>query len=562
MALPETKKESEFDDIQSISVKQLSAQYIRPIERLRSMSAPAVLNRQKGKDNDSVIQRDLDAVQVDNSDAQESRAHAFYRMIGLPVMRDDNVTFFNPGFNPDRTGKATIKQANIGYNISQPIKIMHAFREGSAKARRDVFKKSGVEASVHSLVLPIIKPFQVIDTNKSFTEQDNQTFNIPRRKLFLQEKYTTADGELTVFKDSGSHILRPFTVDPIIEKTVMPADRIICEPFLKDKISTRLENDTFLNRPLIESVLRLRLKEFEGRELLEDLITIAVDVDDDVTDPAAVRNAAIALFGDDGPISSLDVSTAQLFNITKYIKTINRLITLLSRQVEVVNKVRLNINWTPISDELGPEFGTDVGSLLVLKNNDSNNSETNTVPALERQQSQLFVKNIIGTINIDKTTKDIGTFAGTTLENPEKTFKKELDDITGQINEFIRQGSKALEDIEIITGEISGLGLVDIIAIYTALWAIDLEVLVAMIDDSAFERLYENNKELRAPVVKTRRDTGVTRDGTGLILTVKDAIGRFEDQVISILSYADKLFSDSLTTRKNIEAGNPTSSGD
>lgn len=563
MALPDRTPENKLEDIQSINLQNLIEKYIVPIERLRSMSSPTIFNRSVvrniglsvfSQDADIAIPREIDTAQIDITNAQESRAHAFYRMLGLPVISANRTTFYNPGFNPSKNKKEATDQANVSSNIDPIVTGLQARREQEARNRYNVFQRLGVEASIHALVLPIVKKFQVLDKNLQFDEKDEQRFNIPSRKLFIQSNFTRADGEdLTIFKDTGTHILRPFMVNPGIENTVMPADRIICAPFLKTKEDTRLEENTFLKRPGIEQILRLRLKAFENTGIVEQTIfqldpTGEPDVDPDAPNIAELTLITKALLSEnkinDNAAEAIIASDVEVLNLNKLIQTIKGVIELLINEIEVIAEVSKKINWTPLPDERGPEFGSDVVMLI----------KRNKTTKLEKKIKELHIKNISSSLQIDKSDNDIGSFAMSFMENPEKTFESDINEAKQEKEELVRRGSKALANIEAITGEVSGLGLIDILAVYTALWAIDLDSLVNMLDANAFNRLYENNSELRAPAVQDRRNDAN-------LMSIEDVMLTFEAQVISILSFADKLFEQKLNSPLSSDGGDPTDKG-
>ena len=91
------------------------------------------------------------------------------------------------------------------------------------------------------------------------------------------------------------------------------------------------------------------------------------------------------------------------------------------------------------------------------------------------------------------------------------------------------KGFKALREIEIITGEISGLGLIDILAIYTALWSIDIKTLIGFLDNSSYERLIKFNPSLE-PSARLAY-------GKSILSSLQD----FEKSVKLILNIIDKL---------------------
>ena len=79
-----------------------------------------------------------------------------------------------------------------------------------------------------------------------------------------------------------------------------------------------------------------------------------------------------------------------------------------------------------------------------------------------------------------------------------------LDDMTNKRTSQTDAANDALRKIEIIMGEFSGFGLCDIIATYLALWTIDQQTLVNMLDDGAFNRLYQDTT-LQSAAVQARQ---------------------------------------------------------
>lgn len=547
-------RESHQEDIFTIDVKGLITKYINPIERMRSISAPSILGRISENERDLQIQAEINSVVINTDDALESRAHAFYRMLGLPVISKDG-DFYNPGFNPRRGQEADLSNYFIANEVPQNIRQTHHQREHDARNRYAIFKKRGLESSIYALVLPIIKSFQVINNNIEFTELDQQRLTIPERRLFLRQHYKQSNNEeITDFKDTVTHILRPFTVDPAIEHTVMPADRLICEPFLKDKDDTRLENNTFLQRPGIELILRLRLKEFENADVItQTLLRLAPDGSPefeaarDVENESELRQIALALLSEnkitgEEVTNAIQVSNIEQKNLNMFIKTIKALINKLIENLKMIHRVSNEIAWTPLPDERGPEFGSDVSKFIIPKRK---------IFRLERAIQDLEAQELLNSLEREASGEDIGNFSVGFLTQEKRTYEKELKDLKNLKIEGIRKASNALREIEAITGEISGLGLVDIFAIYTALWAIDLDVLISLLDNNAFDRLYEFNPELRTRQVEDRRATGPVHD-------IFEAMRIFEAQVISILAFADKLIDDELGSPKQRESGTVT----
>lgn len=105
-----------------------------------------------------------------------------------------------------------------------------------------------------------------------------------------------------------------------------------------------------------------------------------------------------------------------------------------------------------------------------------------------------------------------------------------------------------LRMIEIITGEISGLGLVDILAIYTALWSIKIEDLLDLLDEDSFNRLNTFNPGLRTKDVNDRQQRAPA---------VVTAIEALEGRVKNILTFADSLYIKRFAAPSESEGGEP-----
>lgn len=552
--LPDQITENSLDDVQSINfdIDVLYNKFIVPIEILRSMSAPIIFQPPKGEDVDgTTTQKELDNANVDGTSAQESRAHAFYRSIGLPVIDQDN-NFYNPGFNPKRSEKIRIQNNSISDRAYESVKKMTQLREVAARGRYDIFKRQGVNASVYTLALSIldsknIKKFQIMNKNSNFTIVDEQKFTIGKRKSYIKANYSDASGaELTSFFESGSHILRPLVCDAAIEKTVMPASRLVCEPFLVSDYDTVLELDTFLHRPKIEQILRLRLSDNVDEKSILDESIFLMDPSANISGLSLsdLKRLALALL-DDNNISEQDLldkinaSNVEIVFVNNIVKTMKMAIDILINSIETISIVSKSIDWTPISLSLGPLFGLDVGSLIAKKTMSTE---------LERRIINLSLKAQNSSRQFSPSNLKLGKYALNSFDNMEKFFENELLDAKEQRNEYIRLGSNALRSIEIITGEVSGLGLIDILAIYAALWSIDLDVLISLLDNNAFNRLYENNKILRNSNVMKRHESGPK-------YSCKDAIIKLESRVINILAFADRLLEQKLASPKLAEGG-------
>jgi hypothetical protein len=118
-----------------------------------------------------------------------------------------------------------------------------------------------------------------------------------------------------------------------------------------------------------------------------------------------------------------------------------------------------------------------------------------------------------------------------------KVAKTSYDDIIQEMitrrTQVGNDGMNALKTIEIIVGEFSGLGLLDIFAIQAAMWVVDPSVLVSMIDKRAIDRMQQ------------RQD--LTFNGISQGSDIVETLTQFETVVVSMYKLIDAYIQD-LTT--------------
>lgn len=545
----EQQSENILDDFQSIDLEidTLIAKFITPIDSYRSRNAPNVFTNNIFSD---IIGTDV-GLGTPNS-LQESRAHAFYRLLGLPVINSDG-KFFNPGFNPLRND-AFNNEADISNSLSILVKYAIATRENDARLRVNRFSRANIEASTYSLALATPKgqrKFMIMDESlDSLSEFDLQSVKIPERKSFITTRYKKRDGsEITNTYDTVTHILRPFMTDPVISSQLDPKSGsrsvMIAVPFL-NKEDTEYERNKYVKRPGIEFILRLRLRQqniLESSSNMFDQITLKslegeVSANNQKEIAAVLSNTGV----DDSDINRIlnNVSAIELYTLNDLVKTFKGLIDLYVKNIEIIERVYKQIIWSPLSNEGGPEKGTDVSTGFIIPKSFLDSWE------IERRIVKLEAKSLFA-----KNQTDIGDdlsysdFTISEFQNMVKLFDDRLQDAKNERSKLETEASNALRIIEYISGEVSGLGLIDIIAIYMAMWSVDINVLLDLIDDAAAKRLF-NIDELKTQAVINRASK---------IGNAKDSYKIFEKRIMSILSYGDKLYNRSLGSPNEEEGG-------
>lgn len=514
--LPEFIPLADIENTQSIStnLNQLKGKFIDPIEKMRSqVLAGTITNR-----------------------AQESRAHTYFRMLGMPVIRKDG-TFYNPGYNPpvqvNRTPDRPEETGNVDINIIQSQNA----RESEWRTRRTIFEQASLDASVYALVLGVADGMK-----KFYIESDEQDFTESARRTVISPMYATRTGdEITNFFETGYHRLRPFSVNPAT--VVKPGTRHVCQPFIKEKYrvtETHSSSNIALKRPGIELILRYRLKDDSESTALADAITASITkapIDTNLLDLAGLNQSdlvlVVAALANNDEINAstakeilASLTSYEILNINGFVKTIKALIKILAEAFRTIDEVTRQISWTPLPDKQGPEFDT-------------------------RQAN--FVKRKAGRTELEKRLSDLKSKKTETIPEPgkgltnqdfaispfihnstQRLYDKPIQNISDLITEEQDRGARALRDIELITGEVSGLGLIDIMAINVGLWSIDEGVLLSLVDDEAFERLYAE-EDLRSLAVESRKEEGP-------LLPAQEALDELHDKVNNVLDFADRLF--------------------
>jgi hypothetical protein len=533
----EQQDESILDDYQSIDldINTLVKKFIFPIDRYRSHNAPIV----SGQLNQAGLPSTIFP--------QESRAHAFYRILGLPAVAPDG-KFFNTGFNPLVYAEEERRRTDVCNSIPTAVKQLVQMRENSSRDNYGYFRSGGLDAAVFSVALAIPKgqrPLNVTVESESdrLTSLDNpsqQIIPIPVRKSVIERRYKQSDGSaITSFKDNVRHILAPFMTDPVIAANVDPksgsASVMVAVPFLED---TEYERNKYIKRPGIEFILRLRLRQ---QNLINQIKTNVQNFNLSIfsTELSEDNQREIAAVLSDIGVDEVDLKQTlgnsgriELLTLDNLVRTYKGLINKYINNIEIIEKVFQKIVWCPMSRDGGPEKGTEVSTEYIIPKQFLNSWE------LERRIRQLEIKASIASqqLDIGETAEAkplaFSDFTISEFQNVADTFKSKLQEAKNERSKLEADASNALRSIEFISGEVSGLGLIDIIAIYSALWAVDITVLLNLIDDAAAKRLND------IPELKTD-DTAARAAKQG---SAADAYKKLARQIQAILSYGDKLF--------------------
>jgi len=544
---PNLVRTDKTDDIQSISsVEQMYNTFVKPIDQnIRSfqnssgMGTVSQNERTDRSEQEQFASQALSGGSIDVLRYNESRCHAFYRNVGFPVVAPDG-TFFNPGHDPKQSETIAHRTAvkNKIYSSSANF-ILTAERETQFYDRRDIFARQDEVASVYALLLRKTRPFLSAQTGKDPFFIDEQRTPIDSRKQELNDLNITST--IPDIITNVPHILKPFVVDPVIELAVMPEQsRRVAVPFLgspKELITGKDEggSDIKVSRPILEQIIinRLQVKEIDDTFIKSAKYILDNKTSAETSDE--IKYTLLAISGKDSlenvgteVIETIqDFTTLEVAIVNTLIKGIKVAVLELIASVQVLEYLRAKSNLQPIVGTNGPEFPQN--GKIKTSGGLTDTSETRQKIALmqlkelvnnrlnSKQDSRVGDNSYVSGISVDLTKN---------LTNPIDNLKKEEDEIA-------RRALNYLATIEKITGEIAGIGIVDILAIYTALYTIDMKYLIGFLDNNSLTRLDENFHELVNNEVFTQL--------AGNRPPILDCLKEFEKIFFNILAFADSL---------------------
>lgn len=505
-------------DILNIDFDKLYDNFIVPVDALRSHFNALVPNSQE----------------LNTPQYQESRCHAFYRMVGFPVVADSG-NFYSPGYDPnlnlDKTSTAAYQKIanNVISNLS--LTSQFAYKEQQVQLYfNTIFSGGGTQAQQITLGSLFIRSFErQIGSTQPLVDDPNKNQSIDERVQELNKIFAITPSILVT-----RHPIKPFIVDPRIDSSVRPIVNRICAPFLKDKTQTKVFGSATgstdsLKRPYIEKVITTRynnknLTLNQGNDVINAIFQSITN------DPSQTDQDLVAAVAD--PLGQLYSSEVKIFS--DYIKIMQVVVDKLIESINEVQKVRQEMNFQPIPNPIGGiESGGTVNTPIA---NDLNNQ------LVENEIITRTQKQILNDIQFDtglNGVPDIGDFVFSNLDdsvfsinkNIDKSYQQNIDLLNEKRNNLGNNGIDNLKNIEIIMGEFSGFGLMDMIAMQAALWIMDPLALLGLIDKRALQRIRDY-----------RKDINIGNISDSDVPDVVTALASFESTLLNIYQFIQKYY--------------------
>lgn len=435
-------------------------------------------------------------ISIENS-KQESRCHAFYRLIGFPVVSKNG--FYNPGISVSDSSNNFVNQLTISDKVNIANEQLNDFnnfkkisndRENYQNKILSIFsKRNTIDSSILAIScvnvrdfnVPFLKDSSAIEENFKSSNQQYEILNksIVGDNSIKYSEYLNSSGlppEEILLK--RNHIIKPFIVDARIDITT-PSVKKIGVPFVLNDSHLLVSQNTYAFKPLLEKIIRERFldqsSEPDNDEYLDSIIDYIKQIPS-IKEEELIKDIS----------SGNKFKYREVYYFNKYFKYITMLMRELANNIFVVNEVQSEYYFNPIPNRLGPEFGCEVPEISLNINTSSlyTSKDLSIIESLFKFTLESLTSKEVEP-NVSDGFANVGFDIDINLNINNKEQYNQL--ILKRNNQFI-DGINALRNIEIITGEFSGLGLCDIIAIKAALYTVDRDILLGLLDVDAYER--------------------------------------------------------------------------
>lgn len=447
------------------------------------------------------------------STPQESRVSAFYRLIGLPVI-SSQYQFFNPGLDTipgtkmvPLSQKLTITNSPIsGFKTISSLRENYFYYIGSNFSSGIFNITSSALAltsstNVRNFNVPTatsVDPFDMAPADQSYTPSlatiigKNNQVTLAQYVDGLGNTPSTLAGGGTI-GSTRYHFIKPLIVDGRIDFSVNPASRKVGVPFVPTKQNLLVSENTFVKRPLIEKVVRDRVGQNQGavtspsqQQLIQYILNVPTVQNDSVIQSALNQINATA-------------STQPAFQ--EYLFIIQAMCVKLVEAQLKIQIVQGRYYWLPVPSANGPEGGVTSYPPIISQSlpNGTNNSFITTrdqdiINMTLIQQASSYFSAQTAALNAQPSPGPFAfdsfqTFAPDTTSGYGNNAASELETLTKSREHDMSVAGDALQTIEIIMGEWSGLGLCDIIAVMGALYIMPQASLLGLLDPDAYARM-------------------------------------------------------------------------
>lgn len=439
----------------------------------------------------------------------ESRTNAFFRLIGLPYfvsVTDEKdkkeQTVLQPGFGITvrslLVGKTFTDSDQIYTDANGNTEDLDVVLQGRVEQLSAIANEMGTKDMNENIAKAMYAP---IDIKANIPDDLNGTSITFVPKIPPKNGNDTANSR-DVFK-------RLFPLIPSISDNkshvVMPLMNEVARPFLNDTKERMVDRDTVLRKPFLEQVIRIRFLKFESSET-EKQKDLEKDISSSLKSLLGPTEFS-AVFGDGAIFSK--VTILEEFVINKFLNAIGNL----AKRWVKINEDRLNLlrqSRPNIVIKTGSAresiYGKRIESSVDLDGTAEGEKlkEINKRIALDEALIAILPSDEDEQTNVKQSgTKNITPGALNTpfidlITYNLKKNKETKASLETRMEKNIKNLEKIrLEVVDLMTGEFTGLSLPDVVMVMAALFIVDRQQLLNLLDKYAITAMKAD------PVLKT-----------------------------------------------------------
>jgi hypothetical protein len=466
--------------------------------------------------------------------SKESKINAFFRLIGLPM-------FVTVKKKDKESTTSDLKEGNNhitpGYSQSFSRKLSEYVIDNSKDVKTDLEKREVV----------LLKKERDSGTNEMNEAMTNAiSLPIPLLANVWQEiggsSKQTAGGEINYKRDVFKK-LKPL-MTTYINGGVKPCKNELARPFLRDPEEQLVDSETMLPKPFIETVIRTRLVSCSGGGSAQQQENKQNFLD------------SLQQYLGDENLSSIFTGNWKLFTnsdlLERFIvyRLVDSLTQLAAQWVELQKiQERLHTETTfkvvikTTSSKQSP-FGkrTEItADALMAEESDLGKRLRDLRQKQIKQEALLSLLPTEDVVTDDKNSKIKNTknVALATLVTPFVTLisssliqiQKQISDINDEIIKKGREVEGLRLQTEMMTGEFTGLSIVDVVIVIMALFMIDKKDLINLLDSDSVEEMKKD------PILETALyDLGIDSPSTQDAKTAVSNLEKMVDQLYILLN--------------------------
>lgn len=466
----------------------------------------------------------------------ESRLNAFFRLVGFPMfvtIEDEN--------KKDGGGKAN-NESSSGTRVLSPGFSGGKFSGKNIKNSEIEIQVEGQEQKINfilnareSLLARIENFIGTEEGNEAMTAAFNNTLPLVAN---LSEKNNNVYSSVIVGSGEFSRIaFKKLLPTVTCYKVILPVRNEVARPFTLEENDRKVDSQTTLKLPFIETVIRIRLLSAANAESSEDQsknqdFQRSVET---ITDSTNIES-----------FNNLKADLLETFILNKLLAAFYQLAV---KWIEI--KKKQEVLKKSADFKVAIKTSSSKASLFGKRIEADLDADSNAVRRLKSLQTKLAKEEILLSLlptddSLLKTNAKTSNTKNTTFAALTNQFTKLISFNADQLRkgvkkeeEFIKKQVASIEkvrvEIETITGEFTGLSVPDVLAVIAALFTIEVDALVGLLDSEAVNNM-KKDKRLKAALESLEINEPSVDNAIGAIEDLTEAINDWYKTLQSVIT--------------------------